>query len=81
MYGEDWNLSKIEYRSVIKDLFLKGLSGKEFYDDKSTTLRDQCPSYSTGLLILNLEEKKLWKTKGFGDLFCVNARKYRCYPS
>lgn len=47
MSDEDWNFSKIEYRSVIKYLFLKGLSGKEIYDDMLTTLGDQCPSYST----------------------------------
>jgi hypothetical protein len=32
------NFDKIEYRSVIKLLFLKGLSDKEMFDDMLTTL-------------------------------------------
>lgn len=38
---------KIEFRSVIKYLFLKGLSGKEIFADMIETLGDQCPSYAT----------------------------------
>ena len=38
---------KVELRSVIKYLFLKGLSGKEIFVDITDTLGDQCPSYAT----------------------------------
>jgi histone-lysine N-methyltransferase SETMAR len=35
-----------EFRSVIKYLFVKGLSGKEIFADMVKTLGDQCPSYA-----------------------------------
>jgi transposase len=36
-----------EFRSVIKYLFVKELSGKEIFADMVKTLGDQCPSYAT----------------------------------
>lgn len=47
MSDKNYNFGKIEYRSVIKYLFLKGLSGKEIYADMLDTLKDHCPSYAT----------------------------------
>lgn len=47
MSSENVEISKIEYRSIIKYLCLKGLTGKEIYDDMSKTLGEVCPSYAT----------------------------------
>lgn len=40
-------IEKLEYRAIIKYLYLKGLRGKEIYEDMLETLGDQCPSYAT----------------------------------
>jgi hypothetical protein len=41
------NFERKEFRSVIKYLFVKGLSGKEIFADMVKTLGDQCRSYAT----------------------------------
>jgi transposase len=41
------NFEQKEFRSVIKYLFVKGLSGKEIFADMVKTLDEQCPSYAT----------------------------------
>lgn len=41
------DFEKNEFRSVIKYLFVKGLSGKEIFADMTETLDNQCPSYAT----------------------------------
>ena len=38
---------KNEHRTVIKYLFLKGLSGKQIHEDLQETMKDECPSYAT----------------------------------
>lgn len=38
---------KNEHRTVIKYLFLKGLSGKQIHEDMQETMKDECPSYAT----------------------------------
>ena len=43
MSQKKYIFEKIEYRAVIKYLFLKGNSSKEIYDD----MKKLCPSYST----------------------------------
>ena len=47
MSSENVEISKIEYRSIIKSLSLKGLTGKEVYDEISKTVGEICPSYAT----------------------------------
>ena len=47
MSTEVVKIEKTEYRSIIKYLFLKGLKGKEIYDDMFKTLGNLCPSYAT----------------------------------
>lgn len=37
----------MEYRAIIKYLYLKGLRGKQIYEDMLNTLGDQCPLYAT----------------------------------
>ena len=47
MSQKKYIFDKIEYRAVIKYLFLKDKSSKETYDDMIETLNEACPSYST----------------------------------
>ena len=48
MSTEIVKIEKLEYRAIIKYLYLKGLRGKQIYEDMlNNTLGDQCPSYAT----------------------------------
>lgn len=47
MSTEIVKIGKLEYRAIIKYLYLKGLRGKQIYEDMLNTLGDQCPSYAT----------------------------------
>jgi transposase len=40
-------IDKLEYRAIIKYLYLKGIRGEQIYEDMLSTLGDQCPSYAT----------------------------------
>ena len=47
MSTEIVKIEKLEYRAIIKYLYLKGLRGEQIYEDMLNTLGDQCPSYAT----------------------------------
>lgn len=40
-------IDKLEYGAIKKNLHLKGLRGKQIYDDMFNTLGDKCPSYTS----------------------------------
>jgi len=46
MLENNVNMDKFEKRSVIKYLFLKGISDKAIHDDMLATLSDNAPAYS-----------------------------------